>query len=208
MGNEVNKCMGVEKLTDNRFLNLYHIDARSASGQPFDYYFASRNDADNIKIKTKEVRPEGIVIYPVLKDEPDKVVMIRQYRYPLDAYIYEFPAGCIDPGETKEMTAVREMKEETGLDFTVYEGGHDSLRNPFFIGPGFTDETDASVFGYASGTVADTQREDTETLEVIFVDKKEARRILKEERVCLRAAYLLMQFLQMDASAPLAFLDV
>ena len=77
MGNEVKKCMGVEKLTDNRFLNLYHIDARSASGQPFDYYFASRNDADNIKIKTKEVRPEGIVIYPVLKDEPDKVVMIR-----------------------------------------------------------------------------------------------------------------------------------
>ena len=188
MGNEVKKCMGVEKLTDNRFLNLYHIDARSASGQPFDYYFASRNDADNIKIKTKEVRPEGIVIYPVLKDEPDKVVMIRQYRYPLDAYIYEFPAGCIDPGETKEMTAVREMKEETGLDFT--------------------DETDASVFGYASGTVADTQREDTETLEVIFVDKKEARRILREERVCLRAAYLLMQFLQMDASAPFAFLDV
>ena len=110
MGNEVNKCMGVEKLTDNRFLNLYHIDARSASGQPFDYYFASRNDADNIKIKTKEVRPEGIVIYPVLKDEPDKVVMIRQYRYPLDAYIYEFPAGCIDPGSTLrsmrvEMTA-------------------------------------------------------------------------------------------------------
>ena len=56
--------------------------------------------------------------------------------------------------------------------------------------------------------MADTQREDTETLEVIFVDKKEARRILKEERVCLRAAYLLMQFLQMDASAPFAFLDV
>lgn len=33
MGNEVKKCMGVEKLTDNRFLNLYHIDARSASGR-------------------------------------------------------------------------------------------------------------------------------------------------------------------------------
>ena len=51
-------------------------------------------------------------------------------------------------------------------------------------------------------------RREKETLEVIFVDKKEARRILKEERVCLRAAYLLMQFLQMDASAPFAFLDV
>lgn len=205
---EQKKCMGVEKLTDNRFLNLYHIDARSRNGEPFDYYFASRNQENAIKIKTREVRPEGIVIYPVLKENPGKVVMIRQYRYPLDAYVYEFPAGIIDPGETKEMTAVREMKEETGLDFTVYDGGNESLRNPFFIGPGFTDESDAAVFGYASGEVEKKYCEDTESLEVVFVDKSEARRILKEERLCLRAAFLLMEFLQMDEAEPFAFLNV
>lgn len=192
---ESKKCMGVEKLSDNRFLNLYHIDARSVSGRPFDYYFASRNQENEIKIKTKETRAEGIVIYPVWKEDKEKLVMIKQYRYPLDAYVYEFPAGLIDPGENKDKTAVREMKEETGLDFEVYHGGNESLRNPFFIGPGFTDESDAAVFGYASGEVSENDREDTESLEVVLVDKTEAKRILKEERVCLRAAFLLMQFL-------------
>lgn len=205
---EQKKCANVKKLTDNRFLNLYHIDARTNSGKPFDYYFASRNQEDAIKIRTRGTKPEGIVIYPVLKEDTSKVVMIRQYRYPLDAYVYEFPAGIIDAGETKEMTAVREMKEETGLDFTVYDGGNESLRNPFFIGPGFTDESDAAVFGYASGEVRAEYLEDTESLEVVFVDKNEARRILREERVCLRAAFLLMEFLQMDASRPFAFLDI
>lgn len=201
------KCMGVEKLSDNPFLNLYHIDARTVSGKPFDYYFASRNKENEIKIKTKEKRAEGIVIYPVWKEDPEKIVMIKQYRYPLDAYVYELPAGLIDPGENKEMTAVREMKEETGLDFEVYMGGNEAFRNPFFMGPGFTDESDAAVFGYASGTVSPKDREDTESLEVILVDKAEAKRILKEERVCIRAAFLLMQFLQMEKEHPFAFLD-
>ena len=205
---EIKKCGGVEKMSDNRFLNLYHNDAKSSTGKAFDYYFASRNNEEQIKLKTREIRPEGIIIYPVLKSDPGKLVMIRQYRYPLDEMIYEFPAGIIDAGETKEETAVREMKEETGLDFTVYTGGNEACRRPFFIGPGFTDESDAAVFGYASGETSLKNKEDSETIEVLFVDKKEAGRILKEERVCLRAAYLLMQFLQMDEVTPFAFLDI
>ena len=201
------KCMGVEKLSDNPFLNLYHIDARTVSGKPFDYYFASRNKENEIKIKTRETGAEGIVIYPIWKQNPEKIVMIKQYRYPLDAYVYELPAGLIDPEENKEITAVREMKEETGLDFEVYTGGNESFRNPFFMGPGFTDESDAAVFGYASGVVSQKDREDTESLEVILVDKAEAKRILSEERVCIRAAFLLMQFLQMEKEHPFAFLD-
>lgn len=50
--------------------------------------------------------------------------MIRQYRYPLDDYLYELPAGLIDEGEGPSEAAIREMKEETGMDFEVYEGGN------------------------------------------------------------------------------------
>ena len=48
--------------------------------------------------------------------------------------------------------------------------------------------------------------EDTETIQVLIVDKKEAQRILKEEKVSLRAAYLLMNFLHADSTDPFAFL--
>ena len=200
------KYTQIHKLTDNPFLNLYKIDALGNSGKPFNYYFASRNDEEHIMHKTKSLDSEGIVIYPVWKEDPSKLVMIRQYRYPLDAYLYELPAGLIDPGETAKEAAVREMKEETGLDFTVYEGGEEAFRRPFFMGAGFTDETSTSVFGYASGNISKDKQEDSETIEVLLVDKAEAMRILREERVSLRCAFLLMEFLHVPAEKPFFFL--
>lgn len=71
-----------------------------------------------------------------------------------------------------------------------------------------TDETSTSVFGLAGGQISGRLREDTESIEVLLVDKEEAKRILKEERVSLRAAFLLMEFLQMDKEHPFAFLDL
>ena len=201
------KYTEIHKLSDNKFLNLFKLDALTDSGRPFDYFFVSRRKADEIKIVTKELAAEGVVIYPVLKDDPDKIVMIRQYRYPLDEYLYELPAGLIDAGETPEEAAVREMKEETGLDFEVYTDGNEAYRRPFFMGAGFTDESCNAVFGYASGTISRDDMEDTESIQVLLVDRKEAARILKEERVSIRAAYLLMNFLHADDKEPFAFLE-
>ncbi|MDE6420133.1 MAG: NUDIX hydrolase [Lachnospiraceae bacterium] len=197
----------IRKQTDNRFLNLYEMDALTEKGAPFSYYFASRNDQDHIKAVTHDQHAEGIVIYPVLQDEPDKLVLIRQYRYPLDAWLYELPAGLIDAGETAAQAAVREMKEETGLTFIVYEGGDMAYRRAFFLGAGMTDESSQAVFGYASGTPRTDMQEATESIQVLLADRAEAKRILREERVSLRCAYLLMQFIHMDAKNPFAFLE-
>ena len=201
------KYTGIQKLSDNKFLNLFHLDALSYSGKKFDYYFVSRRKESKLKLLTKDINSEGVVIYPVLKNEPDKIVLIRQYRYPLDDYLYELPAGLIDEGETPQQSAVREMKEETGLDFTVYTGGNDAYRRPFFMGPGFTDESCNAVFGFAQGEINRDTMEDTETIQVIIVDKMEAARILKEEKVSIRAAYLLMNFINSDKNEPFKFLD-
>jgi NTP pyrophosphohydrolases including oxidative damage repair enzymes len=200
------KYTAVRKLTDNRFLNLYEMDALTNTGAPFNYYFASRNSEEKLPLLTGKLCSNGIVIYPIWKRNPEKIVMLRQYRYPLDAWLYELPAGLIDEGETASEAAVREMKEETGLTFTPYEGGNPSFRRPVYLGAGLTDETSTSVFGYADGKISGRFRESTESIEVLLVDKKEAARILKEERVSLRAAFLLMSFLRMDGAEPFAFL--
>ena len=195
----------IHKLTDNPFLNLYQMDALDTKGMPFSYYFASRNDAQHIKIRTKSVRAEGIVIYAVTEEAQPRLVLIRQYRYPVDAFMYELPAGLIDGDETHGMAAAREMKEETGLDFIEYTGGRECYRRPYFMGPGFTDETSATVFGTVSGTVSDAFAEDTEEIQVILADKEKVRLILANERVSIRGAYLMMHFLH--ASEPFSFLD-
>ena len=58
------------------------------------------------------VHPGAVAIVPVLDD--GRVVMVRQYRYPLGRVLLEFPAGKIDPGEPVFACARRELREETG----------------------------------------------------------------------------------------------
>lgn len=198
------KYRDVQKLTDNPFLNLYHIDAVDTDGKDFNYYFASRNKENNIKMKTHDIRPEGIVIYGVTTENEPKLVLIKQYRYPLDAYIYELPAGLVDGDETPAQAAVREMKEETGLSLEVYEGGAELYRRPFYMGPGFTDEMSCAAFGTVTGTPNLDSKESTEDIQVILADRAEVRRILTEEQVSLRGAYLMTHFL--SDGDPLGFL--
>lgn len=57
--------------------------------------------------------PNWANIFVVTSDE--KIVLVRQYRYPVDQVTYELPGGVIDRGEDPKAAAIREMKEETGF---------------------------------------------------------------------------------------------
>lgn len=122
------------------------------------------------------------------------MVLVRQYRYTIDDYIYELPAGLVEEGEDYHLAAVREMKEETGLTLhplTVEE----RYERPFFTTIGMTDESCAAVYGYVEGTICDSFQEDSEEIEVVLADRKEAARILQEENAAIMCAYHLMHFL-------------
>ena len=151
-GNDRKHYRGIEKQTDNPFLNLYHIDALGRDGTPFHYYFASRNDENNIKHKTHSMRPEGMAVYAVTEDG-EKLVLVRQYRYPVNDYLYELPAGLIEPEETASEAACREMIEETGWKLEVYEGGEPAFRRGFFLAQGLTDESGSMIFSVQAGNV-------------------------------------------------------
>jgi ADP-ribose pyrophosphatase len=58
------------------------------------------------------VHPGAVAVVPLLDD--GRAVMVRQYRYPLQRLLLEFPAGKIDPDETVLACAMRELEEETG----------------------------------------------------------------------------------------------
>ena len=201
------KIDSVQKLTENRYLNLYHLDARDRKGELFDYYFASRNSQEKLKLTTKRMDPEGVVIYALTEEEEPRLVLIKEYRYPLDEEIYALPAGLVDAKETPGMAAVREMKEETGFLFREYTGGDACFRRPFFMGPGFTDESCCAVYGTVALGKEMPECEETEEIRVILADKRLVRQILSEEKVSLRGAYLMMQFLHMDVTEPFSFLE-
>lgn len=195
----------VKKLTDNRFVNLYQVKATSVHHTPVNYFVASRaKEKENLKLVTRENNPDGVIIYSVYGEHHDQVVLVRQYRYTLGDYIYEFPAGLVEPGEDYHQAAIREMREETGLTLTpltVQEG----YEKPYFTTVGMTDESCASVYGYASGQISSKGQEDSEEIEIVLADRAEVRRILREEKVAIMCAYMLMHFLD-DTREPFDFL--
>lgn len=199
---------GLKKQTNNQFLNMYEVDAVRRDGKHFPYYFASRREDGDLMYETGELRADGVVIYPVYKDAPDKIVLLRQFRYPVNQYIYELPAGLVDAGEEPEIAAARELKEETGMDFIPFTEYDAALKRPFIQSQGMADECDITVFGYASGVFSSEGSEATEDIQVILADKEEVKRILREEWVSIRAAYLLMVFLKSNPEDPFDFLRI
>ncbi len=195
----------IEKKTNCRFLNFYEFEAVHRNGRRSPYYVASRaTDISQLKAVSRENKPDGVVLYGVYGPERDRVVLIRQYRFPLGGYVYEFPAGLVEPGEELLQAAVLEMYEETGLSFQPIESG--SYSRPFFTTVGMTDESCATVFGCCTGDPTNCHEEPGEEIQVILADRAECRRILKEENVAIMCAYMLMHFIASEGD-PLAFLD-
>ena len=196
------RISGIKKQTDNRYLNLYQLDATFRDGSHAPYYVASRRkNADAIKAATHDNRADGVILYGVYGENKDKVVLIRQYRYPIDGYVYEFPAGLVEPHEDMLEAGIREMFEETGLNFTPVQ-----TARPFFTSIGMTDESCGTVFGYCSGEPSNAHQEGSEDIQVVLADRAECRRILKEENVAIMCAYMLMHFIASEGD-PLAFLN-
>lgn len=191
----------VHKRTDTPYLNFYDLEVTHKNGKESRYYMASRAKQEkDLTLHTKKVHADGVAIYALYGD---KVVMIRQYRYPLGDYVYEFPAGLVEPDEDFHEAAVRELHEETGLNLTplhvdpLYE-------KAYFTSVGMTDESCATVYGYADGEISQDLMEESEDIEIVLADRDEVRRILKEEKTALLCAYMLMHFLHDEE--PFAFL--
>jgi len=67
------------------------------------------------RITNREVveHPGGVAVFAM--DQEDKVIMVRQFRYPMGEVVLELPAGKLEPGEDPRDSGLRELEEETGL---------------------------------------------------------------------------------------------
>lgn len=182
------KINAAKKITNEKFLNLYKLHAENKNKKSIEYLVASRaKEVDALKSINHSENPDAVAIFGITED--DKVVLICQYRYAIGDYIYELPAGLVDEGEDIYNTAIREMKEETGLDFspkkTLFSRG-------YYSSAGMTDESCAIVCGTVYGNISKAGNEESEEIEILLVDKEEIIRILKEEKVCMKTALCLM----------------
>ena len=110
--------------------------------------------------------PGAVVVVAVMPDE--RLVFERQFRYPLGRSFLELPAGKIDPNESIEDCAIRELREETG--FEASEWKHLGVMHPCI---GYSDER-IEVFFAKGLTQVDRALDEGEFLEVLALSYEEA----------------------------------
>lgn len=136
-------------------------------------FFRDERGRDRIWEGCSRVNSQGAVIIVPHIVPQDEYILVRQFRPPAGSYIIEFPAGLIDPGETPEISAPRELMEETG-----FAGKITRIFSPGYSSPGLSGETASFVFmeidGNAYGdTMPETHQEDSENIEVLRVKRTE-----------------------------------
>lgn len=119
----------------------------------------------------------SVVIIPV--PEPGHVVLIRQFRYPVNRFLWELPAGSVDEGETPEDAARRECHEEIGLvPATVVR------LTALLPTPGYCDEE--MIFFRASGLEQPTEQahvDEDEDIEAKTFELREAREMVRRGEI-------------------------
>ena len=105
----------IEKKDGGKFLHRYDLHYVDPLGAERCYEMVSRRD-DIEGFDQLVNHPADAVVMIVTDRENEHMALIHEYRMELGQKIYGCPGGLIDPGETPEMCARRELKEETGLD--------------------------------------------------------------------------------------------
>ncbi|MDD4098095.1 MAG: NUDIX hydrolase [Lentisphaeria bacterium] len=101
------QLLATDVLLQGRFLQLERRQYRDRRGAVRSWEAAQRRPAQHAALVIATLHPSN------------RVVLIRQYRPPLDGFVVEFPAGLINPGENALTAAARELREETGFTGAV-----------------------------------------------------------------------------------------
>lgn len=190
------KINNVKTLADTRYLKLYDAEYTNKNGDVRHWSIASRKDLDTVKqqyFNGLEEKIDAVIIVAVHEAE-EKLVVIRQFRIPINNYVYELPAGLIDSGEDFETTVKRELKEETGLD--LVEIDFKKTKEKVYISTGMTDESVALVYCSCKGEISDENLEADEDIEVMLVSREEANEIINSgDKIDIKALLAIQNFI-------------
>ena len=177
------KVKNIKTLAATKYLSLYSADYVNKKGDLRNWTIASRKSLETVKNKffnSGEDSIDAVIIFAEHIDE-SKLVLIRQFRVPINNYVLELPAGLVDGNEKFEEAVRRELKEETGLDLIKID--RQGTKEKVYISAGMTDESVAFVKCTCNGTVSKENLEDDEDIEVIMVTKEEAKELLKSNEI-------------------------
>jgi ADP-ribose pyrophosphatase len=187
-------------LVGSAFSIMHRTNRFTMSNTPHEEHLATRRAYDGhiLRVRVDDVRlpsgresvremvehPGSAVVLPITTD--GDVVLIRQFRYTTGETLIELPAGLIDPGETPEQTARRELTEETG-----YQAGEIELLGAAYVSPGYSQEL--SHFFVAIDCVSvDHEPDEDEPVEVLHMALDDLPDMLASGESTIRNAQALL----------------
>lgn len=188
------KIYSIKEKPELSYLKSFEILYQTRSGRQSVWELVSRKGLERLEdeIYNGGRYSDGTMIFAV-DENKSQVAMLKEYRVSAGRFVYTLPAGLGDAGETVEETAVREFKEETGMDFSPLWA--DRSR---YVSVGLTNECVTAVYGYYSGVPSTAFLTDEEEAEVVFVDRDRAKVLLASEEVTARSAYLIQGFFKLN----------
>lgn len=170
----------IEKIHQGRFISRYDVTYQTVDGKEKIYEMISRDQHLTDHESLSRHQTDAVVL--IMEDETrNRILLNREYRMAVGGWVYNFPAGLIDAGETPACSAKRELKEETGLDLIeVLDILPDS-----YSAVGFSNEKNQCILGIAGGTFAPSSST-LEEIEAAWYTREEVRDLLQHELFAAR----------------------
>lgn len=192
------KITKVNPLVVTDFVGLYDVEYKNKENQDKHWMVASRknkSELEKIYLENKEDKIDAVVI-AALHEEENKLVVIKQFRVPINSYIYELPAGLVDNDEDIKGTVARELKEETGLE--LININKVNSMDKVYLSPGMTDESVAFVYCTCKGEISKEYLEEDEDIEAVLVSREEAKALLEgNEKIDIKFYLMLQMFINL-----------
>lgn len=174
------KLNSVTKVHQGKFITRYDLNYTTADQNIKIYEMISRNPNIAKPEDLHNAQPDAVVL--IMHDRTgEKILLNREFRLAAGECVYNFPAGLIDPGETPEISAKRELKEETGLDLLEIT----DFITDSYSAVGFSNEKNVCVVGIAGGSFAPSSST-LEEIEAGWYTKEEIRKLLNTEPFAAR----------------------
>jgi len=178
------KLESLNSVKEMKYISLYQADYTNKSGHPKPYEFVSRKHGLKTLEDIQDQRCDGVVV-AVFDEAREHILLEREFRPAVGDYMYNFPAGLIERGETPEIAGARELEEETGLTLV------DTLQTlrPAYALASLSNELSAMIIATAKGTLGGHPEEDEE-IEAAWYSKQAVTRLLNTAKFSARAQLL------------------
>lgn len=181
------KFQSIKKVHSGKFVHRYDITYQTMDGSEKVYEMISRSPSLQTLEELHGSQPDAVVL--IMHDvSGERILLNREFRLALGDWVYNFPAGLIDAGETPEQAARRELREETGLRLV-------RIREELplsYSAVGFSNETNICLVGVAEGDFSESTSA-VEEIEAAWHTRAEVRELLKTEPFAARTqAYAYM----------------